>query len=498
MSVPAPAQETAFVADSEAQVSSRPSQPAESQPSQPDLNSNPNAKSKPPRMLGPDLLRGLLMLLQSIDHCGVGITAWQHGTARLSEMDGQNVTEWNYTLPYILRNCTHLCAPGFMFLLGMGVVYFGNSRSKLGWSKTRLLNHFALRALALFVVDEVAFLWMIPGVWIFNIVLIALAVNYLLAGVIWMAVDASEKLLAEKLEARRANTGENQPLLKATSGSRSSNISWHAHNALLLVLAAITVGWNSWLSPDHGTCSYHDPSLPLQALGTGRVWFDFWFFPIQTTRIISGFPPLAWLAFAILGILYGRIVTRRPWSTTHLIIGNTSAGFVLLVLFVTTRLFRYGNLSENCLHMAEHLAHPDRNQYLTSFRSFLYVTKYPPSFSFLTITLAVNLIILAAFTAIPPKIGSRIPTLLVFGTSALFFYVVHLLYYSILGQFVKAKFGEPQPWRDEMRGGQAFGVKSRWVYWAFWLSGIVVIYPLCRWYGGFKARRGPDSVFRFF
>ncbi|KAL8881224.1 MAG: hypothetical protein Q9198_001529 [Flavoplaca austrocitrina] len=87
-----------------------------------------------PRALSPDLLRGLLMVLQAIDHCSVSQGAWRHGVALESEQDGAIVMNWNHPVPWTARMLTHLCAPGFMFLLGMGIVYFGRSRSKLGWS----------------------------------------------------------------------------------------------------------------------------------------------------------------------------------------------------------------------------------------------------------------------------------------------------------------------------------------------------------------------------
>ncbi|KAL8866221.1 MAG: hypothetical protein Q9174_006428, partial [Haloplaca sp. 1 TL-2023] len=91
----------------------------------PPSNGLANESSKPPaspRALSPDLLRGLLMVLQAIDHCSVSQGAWRHGVALESEADGTIVNTWNGPVPWTARMLTHLCAPGFMFLLGMGVV----------------------------------------------------------------------------------------------------------------------------------------------------------------------------------------------------------------------------------------------------------------------------------------------------------------------------------------------------------------------------------------
>ena len=73
--------------------------------------------------------------------------------------------------------------------------------------------------------------------------------------------------------------------------------------------------------------------------------------------------------------------------------------------------------------MPEQLAHAGRNQYLASVKSFFYITKYPPSPSFFALTMAVNFFLLAVFSAIPPKVAGKIPGLMNFGGSALFFYV---------------------------------------------------------------------------
>src|SRR5690349_21591826 len=84
--------------------------------------------SKPPRAMAPDLLRGLLMVLQALDHCAVALHTWEHGVALDMERDGVVVDSWNHATAWTIRMLTHLCAPGFFFLLGMGIVYFGRSR----------------------------------------------------------------------------------------------------------------------------------------------------------------------------------------------------------------------------------------------------------------------------------------------------------------------------------------------------------------------------------
>ena len=143
---------------------------------------------------------------------------------------------------------------------------------------------------------------------------------------------------------------------------RAANISWHLHNVVLVVLAGVTIWWNIWLSPTGGYCDLEEHSLDWEV--PENPWLRVWFWTVNTPRVLSGFPPFAWLSFAILGLLYGRVILARSWSAKAITAGNALAGVVFTLVFVSTRLFHWGNLSEGCLQMPEHTAHPDRNQYL--------------------------------------------------------------------------------------------------------------------------------------
>ncbi|KAL8774443.1 MAG: hypothetical protein Q9209_000816 [Squamulea sp. 1 TL-2023] len=480
-----------------------------------DITKNASTTTTSPRALSPDLLRGLLMVLQAIDHCSVSQGAWRHGVALESEQDGTIVKKWNHPVPWTARMLTHLCAPGFMFLLGMGIVYFGRSRSKLGWSSWQMVKHFAIRAFVLAAVNELLFT--LPfgrgRILILNIVLLALAVNYLLAGLLWLAVNASEKVLATLLESSHTSSDNDveRPLLQdATTYSTTKpasvwavRCSWHIHNAILLALTIITIAWNHWLSPHHGHCPVDTPpgySGPTQPTSTSLgPWFDFWFLNVQYTTVISPFPPLAWLSPAILGLLYGRIVLARQWKAYTINSGNALFGVLLMLLFVLTRLLHFGNLSENCLRMPEQLSSRERNQYLASFRSFFYIIKYPPSFSYIVFTMSMNFFLLALFGILPEKVARRIPTLLTFGQSALFFYILHLMLYFGLAVLVKTWFGHELDHIDPMTGKPAVGTEGEpAVMWVSWLVGLAILWPLCRWYGRVKSTKGVNSVWRFF
>lgn len=467
------------------------------------------------RALAPDLLRGLLMMIMAFDHAALALHTWEHGTGRVAEADGQIVRNWNFTTAYIVRTLTHLCGSGFTFLLGMGVVYLGRSRTKLGWSPARLARYFAVRSVVLTVVT-IAFGFLVTGgqLWFMNAVLFSLAVDYLLAGLLWLGISKTEVLLAGAIARTRKDAGEttedsdddgvSQPLLREREASRTTEsydafLSWSIHNVLLAVLSVVTIFWNIWLSDDGGVCSTDkkdvstltSPSHPLL-----RVWF--WVIMEPGTHIMSGFPPMAWLSFAILGMLYARIMTARPWSRQASVMGHILGAIVFSILFILTRVLHIGNLSENCLQTPDQATHPHQNPYLASLASFFYVVKYPPDVAFFALTMAGNLLLLAVFTAIPPRIAKRFTMLLDFGTSALFFYIVHMLALFGFGILAVAVFGHETDVPDPMDPSKTRGIDNLFGYFGFWAVMMLVLWPVCRAYSRFKSGKAADSIWRFF
>ena len=491
-------------------------------------NADGRPPEKPTRVLAPDLLRGLLMVIMAFDHVSVMLRTWEHGTGRVSEADGQVVREWNFRTAYVIRSLTHLCGAGFTFLLGMGVVYLGRSRSRLGWSAGRLARYFALRGVALTIVTVVmGFVMTLGQLWFMNAILFALAVDYVLAGLLWLAVNKTEALLARAFaqvvkrwdDRPQSDTDtddeDRTPLLReAPVVDSPANWSWTIHNYLLLGLSLVTIWWNIWLAENGGRCDAQSASASAAAtpiaysFGAGsrstpsvsnpvlRIWF--WLIMLPEGHIMSNFPPMAWLSFAIMGIVYGRILLARPWSRPALVLGHSAAAVAFLLLFVLTRVLQFGNLSVDCLQTPDQLRHPHRNQYLASAASFFYIVKYTPDVAYMALTMGGNMALLAAFTAIPPRVGKRLTLLLDLGTSALFFYVVHMGVLMVASIPLLALFGEDTGVENPMRPGDTFAITSLWVYFAVWVGVVMILWPLCRWYSRFKSTKSADSLWRFF
>ncbi|KAF7539128.1 hypothetical protein G7Z17_g12480 [Cylindrodendrum hubeiense] len=470
------------------------------------------------RALAPDLLRGFLMLVMALDHTALALNTWEHGTGRVTEMDGIVVTHWNRPAAYIVRTMTHLCAPGFTFLLGVGVVYLGRSRTRLGWTTLRIAKYFAVRGLVLTLINALLGLLVSGGsVWFMNFVLFALAVDYFLAGMLWLAINKTEPLLAQSisglLKDDPVDVDTEEPLLQpeaveiSSISARATAVSWHIHNAMLFILGLVTIWWNHWLSPTGGHCQLQS-NQPATASSNGPVvegpavshnaLLGIWFWVVDTERVVSPFPPMAWLSFAVLGLLYARINLAHPWSRRTIVLGHSLVGLLFFIVFVMTRVLHFGNLSEGCLHTPEHDAHPERNPYLVSVQSFFYIIKYPPDVAFWALTLAGNFFLLALFGGLPVRISQRLTILLDFGRAALFFYIVHLFAVFIVGAILVPLLGHDTGIPITNNPDSTQGIDNIWAYFAIWGACMLLLWPATRWYSRFKSNKSADSIWRFF
>ena len=109
---------------------------------------------------------------------------------------------------------------------------------------------------------------------------------------------------------------------------------------------------------------------------------------------------------------------------------------------------------------------------------FLNVVKYPPSLSFLTLTLGINFALLALWIRFQFPIERRFRPLLVFGRTPLLFYLAHLWLFAFLGIFFPKGTGLA-------------------VMYLIWLVALIILYPLCASYARFKGARPFTSLWRF-
>jgi uncharacterized membrane protein len=177
----------------------------------------------------------------------------------------------------------------------------------------------------------------------------------------------------------------------------------------------------------------------------------------------SNYPILPWLELVIFGLAFGHwLAEDTPQAYRRALI----LGCIFLLAFVVLRALNgFGNI---------------RPRAGNTWIDFFNVVKYPPSMAFTLLTMGVNLILLSTFARAGEKLQPALNALAVFGRAPLFFYTLHLFLYAMIG------------WLFTSRG------TSIPLMLPFWLLGLLILYPLCLWFGSLKQRQPATSIVRFF
>lgn len=371
------------------------------------------------RILSLDALRGLMMILMALDHAQFFVTK-----SHPLESWGAPLPQYQNAISFLTRLSSHLCAPGFFFLLGVAMALFAESRRRQGWSERRIARHFLLRGGLLLFLQQ----FVVNPAWFLGTMGATSMLESVGGDTAWFNLDVLYGL------------GGSMILL---------SLLLRAKGAVIAAASVAAIGVTQALVPALGYAEMSRSPLARMVL-----------IPGQTGILLVLYPIVPWLGVAGLGLAFGKwLVHDRRGAFRQLPI----IGIGLLVLFLIVRaLGGFGNFHS-----------PDGG-----WIAFLNVTKYPPSLVFLLLTLGIDLLLLALLSRSDSLLGQRSP-LLIFGQVALFFYIVHLYLYALSG------FASPD--------GAGLGIT-----YIAWLLGLMLLYPLCRWYGRFKAQAAPGSIWRFF
>jgi uncharacterized membrane protein len=317
-----------------------------------------------------DALRGLIIVLMALDHANYFI-AQKHPPSEI--WDGVFPVYYD-TLAFLTRLVTHLAAPGFFLLMGIGMSLHTHSRRARGWSRWAVIRHFLLRGLLL------------------------IALQLLVVNRAWELSPQGWGL--------RVYVG----VLCALGGTMilGSLLVW-LKPAHLLVLAALLFVGMELTHPGLGMWNTvsHDPLsvILLRPGGDANLW--------------SYYPILPWLELVVFGLAFGhwlaedpRVAFSRAWK-----LGVAS----LAAFFIVRYLDGFGNV---------------RPRMSDSWIDWLNPVKYPPSMAFTLMTTGVNLILLWALSRAGEWVRRILWPLTVYGRAPLFFYVLHLFLYAGLGYVV--------------------------------------------------------------
>ncbi len=179
-----------------------------------------------------------------------------------------------------------------------------------------------------------------------------------------------------------------------------------------------------------------------------------------TSTMVIKYPLLPWLSMMILGWVFGRYLLSYSEGKAKIgpVALSFALGFAALAAFTVIRYYNdYGNM----------FLYREDN----SWQQWLHVSKYPPSASYTLLELGIMSVLLALMMLIERLIGVRPKgVLLVFGQTAMMFYLVHRLLLEGSATY----------------GGLRHFADINMTY----LISIVILfllYPFCLWYRGFKA-----------
>ena len=122
--------------------------------------------------------------------------------------------------------------------------------------------------------------------------------------------------------------------------------------------------------------------------------------------------------------------------------------------------------------------------------SFLNTTKYPPSLLYTLMTLGPSIIFLAIAEKPLGWLGKKI---MIVGRVPLFFYILHLFLIHLLA--IGAVVWSGRPWTDMIFIGNANARDSPWlagygfslgITYLVWITVVLALYPLCKWYDNYK------------
>lgn len=344
----------------------------------------------------------------------------------------QSPTDLATTTPFLFftRWITHLCAPTFVFLSGLSV-YLSSRRTK-NFHDTR--NFLVKRGLWLIALE-------------FTLINFALWFDFqfrILMLQVIAAIGVGLIVLAGLLK------------LNATKIGIAGAIILLTHNLLPLLPGG------------------SEPALILFRKilfepGLLQVTSDFSFF--------IAYPLVPWVAIMLLGYSCGQIYDFPPAQRQRYQL-NVAVGF--LFLFVLARLVNvYGDPVPWL---------PQKNA-TYSLLSFLNLTKYPPSLLFVLLFLGITFFLLRFADNFPAWLR-RI--LSVYGKVPLFYYLLHF-YLIRLSVFIMV-FSQGFSWSDLLFGPFQFGrpasgsgISLSKVY-LVWLIIVVLLYPVCKWYGEYKIK----------
>lgn len=393
---------------------------------------------EPRRIDSIDLLRGIVMVIMMLDHT----RDFVHNAAL--QFDPSDPARTNLAL-FFTRWITHFCAPVFVFLAGTGTyLQFLRGKSKSELSKFLITRGLWLIVLEVTVVKfgvffnfDYRFLGFLQVIWVIGVSMIVLAVLIHLP-------------------------------IKVVAGFGLLMIAFHN------LLDGFRV--ESWRGPEAPIPSVFQKLWML----LHQPFEAFPVLPILSPVVFVVYPLVPWIGVMVVGYAFGEFykLDAQRRRRLLLIIGGVATG-----LFVVLReIDVYGDPSK----------WSQQKNILYTALSFLNTTKYPPSLLFLLMTLGPSILALAFFES-RRSFGRIGEVFVTFGRVPLFFYLlqwytahtISILLHLAFRKPVASLFMSP----IEFSGAPIERGFNLAIVYLAWIIGVLLLYPLCKWFAGVKQRR---------
>ena len=376
-----------------------------------------------PRIRGIDTVRGIIMLIMTLDH-----------TRDFLHFQGPQYAPLNMAttteILFFTRWITHFCAPTFVLLSGVSAWLAGQKRSR-----GELVGFLFKRGIWLILTDLVviSLLFSLDPLYHSLVLEVLWAIGF---GMILLA-------LLVRLGASLALIGGLGFLLV------------FGHNLL-----------DGMRLPGNGVAR---TLLTLLLTGRGAT------IPIDSHHMISLlYAALPWSGVLLIGYLFGSMY--KPDFDAHrrkkVLL---SAGCCLIGLFIVLRFINgYGDpFPWSTQRNASH-----------TLLSFLNATKQPPSLVFLSMTLGPVLVLLALIEKAENRVTAFCT---VYGNVPYFYFILHLVLLRLLyiGLLLTSGIGTQSDGNQLVWQAQGFGYPL-WAVYGYWVFVIVAMYLPCQWYGGYK------------
>ncbi|MGN6402091.1 MAG: DUF1624 domain-containing protein [Flavisolibacter sp.] len=328
---------------------------------------------------------------------------------------------------FLTRWVTHFCAPTFVFLSGASAYLSFKRKNDVHTTRKFLLSRGIWLIILEFTLVNFG-VWFDPhfSVFIFDVIA-TIGVGFIILGL----------------------------LLRAS-----------ARTILIIGLAIIFLHNLSGLIPRNDTSIF--AKISMMTVAPGAIPFR------EGGLFIMGYPPIPWLGIMLTGFAAGRLfdypVDKR--KSIFAKIGLAALG----LFFILRGINVYGDSFPWSIQ---------KNGVFTVL-SFMNVTKYPPSLDFCLLTLGVMFLVLSWVEGLQNKF-TRIA--MVYGKVPLFYFLFH--WYIIHPLMFIIVFLQGYKYSDLVFGmnlGRPKGISglNLWYIYLVWICIVIILYPLCNWYGKYK------------